>query len=123
MQTMRSGGLSIEFQIEGHEAGFSKAVLMTLFRAAQEGLTNIQMHARADCAILQVHLNETSAMLSLSDNGCGFDPGVFMQWRRTSAIALDCAIRAASIGAFAGRHLFDPGDKRGPLHAGFTLIE
>jgi signal transduction histidine kinase len=76
VQTMRSGGLGIEFQIEGQEAGFSKAVLMTLFRAAQEGLTNIQKHAKAECAILQIHLHENAATLSLSDNGCGFDPGI-----------------------------------------------
>ncbi len=76
VQTMRSGGLDIEFQSEGPEAGFSKAVLMTLFRAAQEGLTNIQKHARADRAMLQVRLDENAATLNLSDNGCGFDPGI-----------------------------------------------
>jgi signal transduction histidine kinase len=44
---------------------------MTLFRAAQEGLTNVQRHAQATQAVLRVHLGEETATLTLRDNGRG----------------------------------------------------
>ncbi len=74
VQTTRRGGWDVEFRMEGQEAGFSKATLLALFRAAQEGLTNIQKHARAERATLIVRLQASAASLELSDNGCGFDP-------------------------------------------------
>lgn len=74
VQTTRRGGWNVEFRMEGQEGRFSKAALLALFRAAQEGLTNIQKHARAERAMLVVRLDENAASLELTDNGCGFDP-------------------------------------------------
>ncbi|MEW5960413.1 MAG: sensor histidine kinase [Chloroflexota bacterium] len=65
---------SIELAVEGHEEGFSPLSLQTLYRAAQEGLTNIQRHARASRARLQITLAAQTADLSIEDNGQGFDP-------------------------------------------------
>ena len=71
---VRSDHCSIELHIEGSEDGFSKPGLLTLYRAAQEGLTNIQKHAGARHAWIELHFGEQEATLSLRDNGRGFDP-------------------------------------------------
>ena len=73
VERVRSTSLSIEVDITGDDADFSKQALMTLYRAAQEGLTNIQKHAHASSVHMSIHFLESEATLSLSDNGCGFD--------------------------------------------------
>jgi len=67
---------STDLKIEGSEEGFSKQVLLTLYRAAQEGLTNIQKHARATTVHINLAFSEAGASLILSDNGCGFEPAL-----------------------------------------------
>jgi len=49
---------------------------MALFRTVQEGLTNVQKHARATHVTLRVHLGEDEARVLLRDDGQGFDPEV-----------------------------------------------
>jgi len=75
-QTMSNGRLAVDLRIEGDEAGFSTLGLMSLYRAAQEGLTNIQKHAQASRATLQVTLKEQAASLHISDDGRGFEPAL-----------------------------------------------
>lgn len=72
-QNMRNDHFSVDLQMVGNESDFSKMVLMSLYRAAQEGLTNIQKHAYASQATLNVTLDEQMARLHLGDNGHGFD--------------------------------------------------
>ena len=45
-----------------------------LYRIVQEGLTNVVKHADASCVHLQLTSSETRVMLTLEDNGKGFDP-------------------------------------------------
>jgi signal transduction histidine kinase len=66
--------LQIELMIDGDEQGFSRQALVTLYRAAQEGLTNVQKHAAATHATLQITLGDQAGNLRLCDNGQGFDP-------------------------------------------------
>ena len=47
---------------------------MTLYRAAQEGLTNVYKHAGASQVWITVHLDDRSAHLQIRDNGNGFEP-------------------------------------------------
>jgi len=63
--------LELDLKMSGEEAGYANSVLVTLYRAAQEGLTNIQKHANARHATLTVTFGETSARLSLTDDGAG----------------------------------------------------
>ncbi len=60
-------------EVEGAEDGFSKQTLITLYRAVQEGLTNIQKHAKATQARVQIALLASRAELIIEDNGQGFD--------------------------------------------------
>jgi signal transduction histidine kinase len=70
---VKNDHLSVDLQIAGNELNFSKLALMSLYRAAQEGLTNIQKHAQASRATMKVTLDEEMACLYLGDDGHGFD--------------------------------------------------
>jgi signal transduction histidine kinase len=71
---LESSQITIDLQIEGDEAGFSRQSLLTLYRAAQEGLTNIQKHAQASHVTMHIRLEDQEASLAIIDNGQGFDP-------------------------------------------------
>jgi signal transduction histidine kinase len=73
---MQTGRLAVELQVNGQEVGFSKLALMTLYRAVQEGLTNVQKHSSASQVTIQVDLGEHDVCVTLGDNGCGFDPAI-----------------------------------------------
>ena len=78
-QNMSNGRLTVDLQIAGDETGFSKLALMSLYRAAQEGLTNIQKHAQASRATLRVTLDRQEARLVVGDDGRGFDTALLSQ--------------------------------------------
>jgi signal transduction histidine kinase len=60
------------FAIEGSPRPLSSAVEHALYRAAQEGLTNIRKHARATNALLILDFRTPQSIrLELSDNGVG----------------------------------------------------
>lgn len=69
-----SAHLAVDLTISGDESGYARPVLMTLYRAAQEGLTNVQKYAQASQVTLDVRFGEHLARLVLRDNGKGFDP-------------------------------------------------
>ncbi|MBN1581651.1 MAG: sensor histidine kinase [Anaerolineae bacterium] len=64
---------TIDLTVSGQETGYTRPVLMTLYRAAQEGLTNIQKYARASHVTLDVQFGEQLARLVLRDDGEGFN--------------------------------------------------
>jgi len=72
---VQSSQLELSFQMKGSEEGYSRPALMSLFRAAQEGLTNIQKYAAASSAQLEIAFGDAAATLCLTDNGRGFEPG------------------------------------------------
>jgi signal transduction histidine kinase len=58
--------------IEGDPRPLAPAIEHALFRAAQEGLTNIRKHARATTALVRLDFREPQRVrLELSDNGVG----------------------------------------------------
>src|SRR5262249_26342389 len=72
---MGSSRFTIDLKIEGDEDGFVRPVLTALFRAAQEGLTNVYRHAQGASQVsIQVALSPSGAELIVADDGCGFDP-------------------------------------------------
>lgn len=80
-QNMAQNGLDVDFHWRGNENGFSEKQLFTLFRAAQEGLTNVQKHAQAQRVQLNVSLDAETAVLQLTDDGIGFDPETIQHGR------------------------------------------
>ena len=73
VHNMQQSGLAVDLQWRGNEEGFSEQQLLTLFRAAQEGLTNVQKHAEAQQVLIEVSLDAETAVLRLADDGIGFD--------------------------------------------------
>jgi two-component system sensor histidine kinase UhpB len=72
-------GIAADFHFDGENAAdtasfLSDDVQTTIYRIAQEGLTNIVKHAKGVSAV-GVVINCTSSLLQLTieDNGCGFD--------------------------------------------------
>ena len=76
---IQSDTCTITLNIEGNESSFPRQGLLALYRAAQEGLTNIQKHAHASNIWLDIHFKEHEATLSLRDDGHGFD---ITQWQK-----------------------------------------
>ena len=76
---MGGGTLAIECHIEGDETDYAGPVLTALYRAAQEGLTNVQKHAHARHGLLDVLLGDEEACLRVRDDGVGFDTGALAE--------------------------------------------
>jgi signal transduction histidine kinase len=75
---MNDGRLAVDLDIEGDESRFAGPTLMALYRAAQEGLTNVSRHADASTVTVRVRLEEGAASLTVADDGRGFgraEPG------------------------------------------------
>ncbi|NLE99649.1 MAG: sensor histidine kinase [Anaerolineales bacterium] len=71
---LKDSPFTIDVSVSGDEEGYSRSALMALYRAAQEGLTNIQKHAQARHVSLEVRLDARQAHLRLADDGQGLDP-------------------------------------------------
>lgn len=69
-ETGRRIGLQAHFEQTGQAARLSSATAMTIFRAAQEGLTNVQKHAvGASQVCIRLTYNEQAVSLSVEDDG------------------------------------------------------
>ncbi|MEJ7912311.1 MAG: ATP-binding protein, partial [Chitinophagaceae bacterium] len=47
---------------------------LTIFRIVQEVLNNAIKHARADSVLLSIHTENSQLVLTISDDGIGFNP-------------------------------------------------
>ena len=70
---MRHSELEIKLNLVGDSSRYSRLKLMTLYRAIQEGLTNVHKHAHASKVTIEILFKEQQAALTLTDNGSGFD--------------------------------------------------
>ncbi|MBN1370336.1 MAG: sensor histidine kinase [Anaerolineaceae bacterium] len=64
-------GLEVDFQVRGVASRLAPQIEFTLYRLAQEGLTNIRKHAQATRASLQLDYLPNGVRLTLEDNGQG----------------------------------------------------
>ena len=65
--------LCINHEIHGDEQNCPQPILLTFYRAAQEGMTNTIKHASATEIDLKIHLLNDHGTLMMRDNGVGFD--------------------------------------------------
>jgi signal transduction histidine kinase len=70
----RSAGIVTEFEVKGQPHTLQPAIEQTLYRAAQEGLTNIRKHAFASRVDLCLAYGPEQVKLKISDNGTGPTP-------------------------------------------------
>ena len=66
-------GFAVRLAISGDEARYGRPALLALYRAAQEGLTNVRKHAEAQRVTVRAVLGEDCAQLLVEDDGRGFD--------------------------------------------------
>lgn len=64
-------GLAIALTIEGDEGRCSQAMGLALYRAVQEGLTNIRKHAEARNVGVRLRFGQATTELTISDDGRG----------------------------------------------------
>jgi signal transduction histidine kinase len=73
-----------------------KEVTIGIYRVAQEALRNIGRHAKASIVQLSLTLRDGGLLLSVSDDGSGFEPG--LQTRRPSLGHASMRERIRSLG-------------------------
>ena len=64
--------LTVEFQKTGNERRLSREVELSLYRIAQEALTNVVKHSKATHADLSIRYTDPEITLVIKDNGKGF---------------------------------------------------
>jgi signal transduction histidine kinase len=69
-------GLTVDLAIEGDEGRCSQAAGLALFRAVQEGLTNIRKHAGAAHVAIRLRFGPATTELTIADDGRGLPDGL-----------------------------------------------
>ena len=67
--------MTVDVDLQGDYKSLDQLTQITLYRVAQEALTNIVRHANAGAASIQATVTGASAVLEISDDGDGFDLG------------------------------------------------
>ncbi len=67
-------GIQVSFNLPAERPRLTNQQNETLFRIAQEAITNIAQHAGSCQATINLVLEEGTVCLEISDNGRGFDP-------------------------------------------------
>ena len=70
-----AGGIVIRLNIEGDDTAIAEPVAAELFRIAEEALTNVQRHADARHALVNLQVREHDFRLVIEDDGVGMAPG------------------------------------------------
>ena len=67
----QSTGIVTEFMVTGESQALENKVALALYRAAQEGLTNVRRHARASRVDVILEFQLSQVLLEVKDNGVG----------------------------------------------------
>ena len=67
-------GTHVQLRVDGKTRRLKPDVETTVFRIAQEALTNVTRHAAADSVTICLTFAPESVTLQVADNGRGFDP-------------------------------------------------
>jgi signal transduction histidine kinase len=81
-QFCRPGELQLDVAVEGDFAALSPRRQRSMYRVAQEALTNIVKHAGARSATLRLKVEGDCATLTVRDDGRGFDPAAALARER-----------------------------------------
>jgi signal transduction histidine kinase/ligand-binding sensor domain-containing protein len=72
-ETRLSGDVNVEFATLGQDAALDEGVRRQLIRIAQEAIVNALTHAQASCITINLETTDKTLMLSIADDGEGFD--------------------------------------------------
>lgn len=67
-------GLSVDYLTDFDDVSLTPEAEVTLYRIAQEAITNVVRHARAELLIVELLHSATGVQLRIEDDGCGFSP-------------------------------------------------
>jgi signal transduction histidine kinase len=97
---LEAAGLKLAFEASGFgQRRLPAAVETTVFRVAQEAITNVARHARATAATVSLRLENGTLHVLVEDNGRGFDPHQVLGRREDRPVGiLGMQERAALIG-------------------------
>ncbi len=70
---LKSQGIRVEWERVGPERRLPRELETTLFRVAQEGISNIARHAQAENVSIVLGMEESEVTLEIEDDGKGFD--------------------------------------------------
>ena len=66
---------TVTLEITGEPTPVSSAIALTLYRTAQEALSNTRKHAGTDISVhVQLHYDQHKVTLSVTDNGIAYKP-------------------------------------------------
>jgi signal transduction histidine kinase len=71
VQEAQSSGIVTEFKVTGEPQALEHKVALALYRATQEGLTNVRRHARASRVDVLLAFQPDEVRLEVKDNGVG----------------------------------------------------
>jgi signal transduction histidine kinase len=92
-------GLSVDLDIPpDEECNLPTTISTTLFRVAQEALTNIVKHAQADYVWVRLNRIDGVVTMEIEDNGVGFNPGQHQSEGQTAWGLLGMEERASLLG-------------------------
>src|SRR5215207_1227039 len=74
VEALCGDGWEVEYEERLGEERLPVALETTLFRVAQEALTNARKHAQTDRARVELQHRGDTITLTVEDRGCGFDP-------------------------------------------------
>ncbi len=66
--------MTVDLDLEGDHRALDQITQITLYRVAQEALSNVVRHANAGAATIRTRVTPTAAVLEVRDDGDGFDP-------------------------------------------------
>ncbi|MDR7543897.1 MAG: histidine kinase [Armatimonadota bacterium] len=97
---LEAAGVRLTFEASGFgQRRLPAAVETTVFRVAQEAITNVARHARATAATVALRLENGTLHVLVEDNGRGFDPHQVLGRREDRPVGiLGMQERAALIG-------------------------
>jgi signal transduction histidine kinase len=67
-------GIDVDVSIDLADDRHIPEIETTMYRIVQEALSNASKHGKATRAVVEVHEQDQSILVSVRDDGCGFDP-------------------------------------------------
>jgi signal transduction histidine kinase len=71
VETLYDSGIATTFSVKGKSQSLPIQGKTALYRAAQEGLTNVRKHAKASAVEVRLAYEPEQVMLTIADNGMG----------------------------------------------------
>ncbi|MGD9939139.1 MAG: sensor histidine kinase [Clostridia bacterium] len=105
---VRHGGIAVDFAESGYDDTLlDSGARLVLYRGIQEGLANIRKYASASRAELRLVVSHPYLILTLRDDGCGFNPKAVRKHSGTMSSGLGLALLARQAQGIGGELLVE----------------